>query len=45
MLSTSVHRREEKAPNFYKIFTVDLFYVVTAKSTVDISQNFEAFLE
>ena len=33
----------EKAANFCKISTVDLSYVVTVKSTVEISQNFVAF--
>ena len=35
----------EKATNFCEISTVDLFYVVTVKSTVEISQNFVAFSE
>ena len=35
----------EKAPIFYKISTVDLYYVVTVKSTVEISQNFVVFSE
>ena len=35
----------EKSANFCKISTVDLSYVVTVKSTVEISQNFVAFLE
>ena len=35
----------EKATNFCKISTVDLSYVVTVKSTVEISQNFVAFSE
>ena len=35
----------EKATNFCEISTVDLSYVVTVKSTVDISQNFVAFSE
>ena len=35
----------EKAPNFCKISTIDLSYVVTVKSTVEISQNFVAFSE
>ena len=33
----------EKATNFCEISTVDLSYVVTVKSTVEISQNFVAF--
>ena len=35
----------EKATNFCQISTVDLSYVVTVKSTVEISQNFVAFSE
>ena len=35
----------EKATNFCKISTVDLSYVETVKSTVEISQNFVAFSE
>ena len=35
----------EKAPNFCKISTIDLSYVVTVKSMVEISQNFVAFSE
>ena len=35
----------EKATIFFKIFTVDLSYVVTVKPTVEISQNFVAFSE
>ena len=35
----------EKAPKFCKISTIDLSYVVPAKSTVDISQNYVAFSE
>ena len=35
----------EKATNFCEISTVDLSYVVMVKSTVEISQNFVAFLE
>ena len=35
----------EKATNFCEISTVDLSYVVTVKSTVEISQNFVAFSE
>ena len=35
----------EKATNFWEISTVDLSYVVTVKSTVEISQNFVAFSE
>ena len=35
----------EKATNFYETSTVDLSYVVTVKSTVEISQNLVAFLE
>ena len=35
----------EKAKNFCKISTVDLSYVVTAKSNMEISQNFVAFSE
>ena len=35
----------EKATKFCEISTVDLFYVVTVKSTVEISQNFVAFSE
>ena len=35
----------EKAANFCKISTVNLSYVVTIKSTVEITQNFVAFSE
>ena len=35
----------EKATNFCEISTVDLSYVITVKSMVEISQNFEAFSE
>ena len=35
----------EKATNFCKISSVDLFYVVTVKSTVEILQNSVAFSE
>ena len=35
----------EKATHFCKISTVDLSYVVTVKSAVEISQNFVAFSE
>ena len=35
----------EKATNFCEISTVDLSYVVTVKSPVEISQNFVAFSE
>ena len=35
----------EKATNFCEISTVDLFYVVTVKSMVEILQTFVAFLE
>ena len=35
----------EKATKYYKNSTVDLFYVVPVKSTVEISQNFVAFSE
>ena len=35
----------EKATKFCEISTVDLSYVVTVKSTVEISQNFVAFSE
>ena len=35
----------EKATKFYEISTVDLSYVVTVKSTVEILQNFVAFSE
>ena len=35
----------EKATNFCEISTVDLSYVVTVKSTVEISQNFVGFSE
>ena len=35
----------EKATNFCKISTEDLSYVVMVKSTVEILQNFVAFLE
>ena len=35
----------EKATNFCKISSVHLSYVVTVKSTVEISQNFVAFSE
>ena len=33
----------EKATNFCEISSVDLSYVVTVKSTVEISQNFVDF--
>ena len=35
----------EKAINLCEISTVDLSYVVTIKSTVEISKNFVAFSE
>ena len=35
----------EKATVFFEISTVDLSYVVTVKSTVEISQNFVAYSE
>jgi hypothetical protein len=35
----------EKATKFCEMSTVDLFYVVPVKSTVEISQNFVAFSE
>ena len=35
----------EKASSFCEISTVDLSYVVTVKSTVEILQNFVAFSE
>ena len=35
----------KKATKFGKISTVDLFYVVTVKSMVEILQNFVAFSE
>ena len=35
----------EKAPNFCKISTIDLSYVVMAKSTMEILQNILAFSE
>ena len=35
----------EKATKFCEISTVDLSYVVTVKSTVEILQNFVAFSE
>ena len=35
----------EKATKFWEISTVDLSYVVTVKSTVEISQKFVAFSE
>ena len=35
----------EKVTNFCEISNIDLSYVVTVKSTVDISQNFVAFSE
>ena len=35
----------DKAANFCKISTVDLSYVATVKSTVEIWQNFVAFSE
>ena len=35
----------EKATKFCDISTVDLSYVVSVKSTVEISQNFVAFSE
>ena len=38
-------RYSEKATNFCEISTVDLSYVVTVKSTVEISQNFVTFSE
>ena len=38
-------RYPEKATKFCKISTVDLFYLVAVKSTVEISQNFVAFSE
>ena len=33
----------EKASRFFEISTIDFSYVVTVKSMVEISQNFEAF--
>ena len=41
----STNASSEKATNFCEIFTVDLSYVVTVKSTVEILQNFVAFSE
>ena len=35
----------EKAAKFCEISTVDLYYVVTVKTTPEISQNFVAFSE
>ena len=35
----------EKATNVCENFTVDLYYIVTVKSTVEILQNFVAFSE
>jgi len=35
----------EKATNFWEISTVNLSYVVTVKSTVEILQNIVAFSE
>ena len=35
----------EKATNFSKISTADSSYVITVKSTVEMSQNFMAFSE
>ena len=35
----------EKAKKFCEISTLDLSYVVTVKSAVEISQNFVAFSE
>ena len=35
----------EKATKFWEISTIDLSYVVTVKSTVEILQNFVAFSE
>ena len=35
----------EKATKFCEIFTLDLFFVVTVKSTVEIPQNVVAFSE
>ena len=35
----------EKATNFCEISNIDLFYVVTVKSRVEILQNFVAFSE
>ena len=35
----------EKATNVCEIFTLDLSCVVTVKSTVEISENFVAFIE
>ena len=47
MLSLSIVKfiYSEKATNVCEISTVDLSYVVTVKSTVEISQNFVAFSE
>ena len=41
----SSYTYSEKAKKFCEISTVDLSYVVTVKSTVEISQNFVAFSE
>ena len=35
----------EKATKFCEIFIVDFSYVVTVKSTMEVSQNFVAFSE
>ena len=45
MHSVKIHIYSEKARNFFEISIVDLSYVVTVKSTVEISQNFVAFSE
>ena len=45
-LSIKVHIPILRRPHFFcEISTVDLSYVVTVKSTVEISQNFVAFSE
>ena len=45
MLFSLKLRHCEKATNFCEISTIDLSYVLTVKSTVEISQNFVAFSE
>jgi len=40
-----VHIYFEKATKFSEISTIDLSYVVTVKSTVEISQDFVEFSE
>ena len=43
--NTSFKVYSEKATNVCEISTIDLSYVVTVKSTLEISQNFVAFSE